>query len=395
MQVLVLDTIHGGRAIAAAYAAAGATVDAVDVYRGTTPEAEERAKRGQYDLVTAPVHLDPNHPLLLLQKAPVITHHEAVRRLLGDSLPHPMIEITGAQGKTTTAHALAHVLPGPGILHTSAGTYRFPGKQFLVKMSITPASVLSAAARAREAGGWLLAEESLGVTGAGDLAIITSGKDYPCANGKKSALAVKLASVRESHRVLLAPGIAAPGAGNAVHLDEVAGVSGRTCTIRIYDRDYRFENTLLLLDGYRIPLALAGTAAALLGYDPAALSTFPGIPGRMSVRVLGNVTVVDNSNSGTNAETTIEAARYARACTGKKELTLVIGQAESDGAVCEGFGEDGIARAIREIGPDTVIRVGGQPVPGSTHCTSLFEAEKKALETTRAGAVVLAVKTWR
>ena len=115
----------------------------------------------------------------------------------------------------------------------------------------------------------------------------------------------------------------------------------------------------------------------------------------MSVRVLGNVTVVDNSNSGTNAETTIEAARYARACTGKKELTLVIGQAESDGAVCEGFGEDGIARAIREIAPDTVIRVGGRPAPGSTVCTSLFEAEKKALETTRAGAVVLAVKTWR
>ncbi len=395
MQVLVLDTIHGGRSIAAAYAAAGASVDAVDVYRGTTPEAEERAKHGQYDLVTAPVHLDPDHPLLRVQKAPVIIHHEAVRRLLGAFLPHPMIEITGAQGKTTTAHALAHVLPGPGILHTSAGTYRFPGKLFLEKMSITPGSVLSAAARAREAGGWLIAEESLGVTGAGDLAIITSGKDYRCANGKKSALAVKLSSVRESPRVLLAPGITAPGAGNAVHLDEVASVSGRTCTITINDRDYRFENTLLLLDGYRTPLALAGTAAALLGYDPAALSAFPGIPGRISVRVLGNVTVIDNSNSGTNADTTIEAARYARACTGKKELTLVIGQAESDGAVCEGFGEDEIARAIREIGPDSVIRVSGQPAPGHTVFASLFEAEKKALETTRAGAVVLAVKTWR
>jgi UDP-N-acetylmuramyl pentapeptide synthase len=395
MQVLVLDTIHGGSAIAAAYAAAGVTADAVDVYRGTTPDAEARAKTGQYDLVTAPVHLDPDHPLLLLEKAPVITHHEAVRRLLGSALPHPMIEITGAQGKTTTAHALASILPGPGVLHTSAGTYRFPEQQFLEKTSITPASVLSAAARAREAGGWLVAEESLGVTGAGDLAIVTSGKDYRCANGKKSALAVKLASVRESPRVLLAPGIAAPGAKTAIHLEDCADVSGTACTIRHGDRIFRFENPLLLLDGYRTPLALAGAAAALLGYDPAPLANFPGITGRMSRRVMGNVLVIDNANSGTNADTTIEAARYARACTGKKELTLVIGQAESDGKVCEGFPDSEIARAVTAIGPDTVIRVGGSPAPGSTVCTSLFEAEKKALETTTSGAIVLAVKTWR
>jgi len=395
MQVLVLDTIHGGSAIAAAYAAAGAQADAVDVYRGTTPDAEERAKTGQYDLVAAPVHLDPDHPLLLLEKAPVITHHEAVRRLLGTALPHPMIEITGAQGKTTTAHALAHILPGPGVLHTSAGTYRFPEKAFLEKTSITPASVLSAAAHAREAGGWLVAEESLGVTGAGDLAIITSGRDYRCANGKKSALAVKLASVRDSPRVLLAPGIAAPDAGNPVYLEDCAEVSGTACTIRYGGRTFRFENPLLLLDGYRTPLALAGAAAALLGYDPAPLSTFPGIPGRMSHRVCGKVLVIDNANSGTNADTTIEAARYARACSGTKALTLVIGQAERDGKVCEGFPEDAIAQAIREIDPDRVILVGGSPVPGSTVCTSLFEAEKKALETTTAGAIVLAVKTWR
>ena len=143
MQVLVLDTIHGGSAIAAAYAAAGADADAVDVYRDTTPDAERRAQKRQYDLVAAPVHLDPDNPLLLLHRSPVITHHEAVRRLLGVHLPRPMVEITGTQGKTTTAHALAHILPGPGVLHTSAGTYLFPDKQFLEKTSITPASVLS------------------------------------------------------------------------------------------------------------------------------------------------------------------------------------------------------------------------------------------------------------
>lgn len=395
MQVLVLDTIHGGNVIGAAYAAAGARVDAVDVYRGTTPEAERRARAGQYDLVAAPVHLDPEYPLLFLQKGPVITHHEAVRRLLGDAIPRPMVEITGAQGKTTTAHALAHVLTGPGILHTSAGTFLCPGHTFLEKTSITPASVLSAAARAREAGGWLVAEESLGVTGVGDLAIITSGKDYWCAGGKKSALAAKIASAAQSPCLLLAPGVPAPNHPNAVHLEDVAAFTGRTCTLRAGGKEYRFENPLLDLPGYRTPLALAGAAAALLGYDPALLSSFPGIPGRMSLRVEGGITIVDNSNSGTNADTTTEAARYARACSGRPGLTLVIGQAESDGAVCEGFSESEIGRAIHEIRPDRVIRVGKMTAPGVTAFASLFEAEKKALETTPAGAIVLAVKTWR
>ena len=233
------------------------------------------------------------------------------------------------------------------------------------------------------------------MTGAGDLAVITSDKDYRCAGGKKSALAVKLASAARSPRLLLAPGIPAPDHPAAVHLEDVATFSGNTCTIRAGGRECRFENPLISLPGYRVPLALAGTAAALLGHDPARLSDFPGVPGRMSRRVVGAVTIIDNANSGTNADTTIEAARYARACSGRPELTLVIGQAESDGAVCEGFSEAGIARAIRETGPGTVIRVGGRAPPGAIVCKSLFEAERKALETTPAGAVVLAVKTWR
>ncbi len=64
--------------------------------------------------------------------APVISHHEAVRQLLGKNTPEPMIEITGARGKTTTAHALAFLMEGPGILHTSTGTYQLPGKEVAV-----------------------------------------------------------------------------------------------------------------------------------------------------------------------------------------------------------------------------------------------------------------------
>ena len=83
--------------------------------------------------------------------------------LLGNDLPQPMIEITGARGKTTTAHALASLLPGNGILHTSNGTFRFPEKNWILRSSITPGSVLAAVKLAQEIHGWLIVEESLGM----------------------------------------------------------------------------------------------------------------------------------------------------------------------------------------------------------------------------------------
>jgi len=131
MHILVLDTIHGGKAIGEAFAAQGYRVDCVDVYRGESKPDVTTAQTRNYDLIVAPVHLDPNHPLLHFSRAPVISHHEAVRQLLGEKTPEPMIEITGARGKTTTAHALASLMGGAGILHTSKGTYRFPEKKWL------------------------------------------------------------------------------------------------------------------------------------------------------------------------------------------------------------------------------------------------------------------------
>ncbi len=407
MRILVLDTIHGGSRIGEAFATAGNTVDIVDVYRGTTPDAADRAAKTSYDLIVAPVHLDPSHPLLAgrTKSKPVISHHEAVRRLLAGHVPSPMIEITGAQGKTTTAHALAYLLPGPGILHTSTGTYEMPGQRLLFKKSITPASVLDAAEKAGAIRGWLVAEESLGVTGAGDLAIITSPSDYRCAAGEKSAITEKLVSAQKSRRLLVAPGIPSGVHRDTVQLDDVVSIAGPTCTIAVDGRSGTFTNPLLATPGYRVPLALAGTAAVMLGVDPAPLGTFAGIPGRMSVRKHNNILVIDNANSGTTAETTIEAARYARTCAGSPGITLVIGTAKGDGAVCEGFKDDQILNAIRTIRPRTLIWVGDPPSFDETHgsspvaidavCQTLEEAERCALDRTTTGAIVLAVKTWR
>ncbi len=402
MHILVLDTIHGGYAIGEAFSARGDRVDCVDVYRGESVIDVPTARAGSYDLIVAPVHLDPDHPLLASAQAPVISHHEAVRLLLGENIPQPMIEITGARGKTTTAHALASLMPGAGILHTSTGTYRFPEKKWISQSSITPASVLTAAKLALDINGWLIAEESLGVSGAGTLSIITSDSDYAIAAGKKSAVGAKVESAKHARHLLLAENIEAVCSGQVSHLEDIAVSPDTVCSVTFSGTTVRFSNPLLAIPGYHAPLMLAAAAAMILGLDPGSLSSFEALPGRMSLSYENGRLIVDNANSGTNTETTIEAARYARRVSGNEAITLVIGQVAGDGAVCEGFATGQMLEAIDRIHPDQVIWVGttplgsGTPVPFVSEYTfTLDDARVTAMRMAGRGSIVLAVKTWR
>ena len=116
--------------------------------------------------------------------------------------------------------------------------------------------------------------------------------------------------------------------------------------------------------------------------------------------------IVDNANSGTNLATTIEAAWYARHISGKDAVTLVIGQMDGDGAVCEGFAARRILEAINQIRPGQVLWVGTFPQPGTTeykalaplvsaYTATLEESRVTAMRLTDQGSIVLAVKTWR
>jgi coenzyme F430 synthetase len=404
MHVLVLDTIHGGNEIGAAYSAAGHTADIVDVYHGTPDELREVQHR-HYDLIVTPVHLDPDYPLLAQSTVPVITHHEAVRQLLGEHLPQPMIEITGAQGKTTTAYALAHILPGNGVLHTSTGTYSYPAKNLLGKKSITPASEISAVRYASRMQGWLVAEVSLGVTGAGDLAIITSPDNYMFANGKKRAIDEKIATARHAKRVLVAEGVLCEQE-NIIHVGDIARCEGMKCTVELEGMNCVLSNPLFLLPPYRAPLMLAAAAAMILHVNPGPINHFTALPGRMSLSRIKGLIIIDNANSGTNVATTLCAARYARHCARTNDLTLVIGLVEGDGAVCEGFSFDQIAYAIGKVQPVHVVWVGRFPDPGTSQyevlkgktdaiCTTLDEGRDKAVLIAGNGPIVLSVKTWR
>ena len=407
MDLLVLDTIHGGKEIGDALKAAGHHVDMVDVYRGTGAGDISPFMRNSYDRVIVPVHLNPDHPVLQqFRDIPRISHHEAVKWILGDKIPSLMIEVTGAQGKTTTAHAIAHILPGCGILHTSGGTYRYPEQDKLFRRSITPASLLSVVQAARDQGGWLVAEESLGVTGTGDLAIITSNLDYRCAAGKKSALTIKLDSVTHARRLLVAPGVH-PSRADAIHAEEVAQVEGKQCDYNHNGIMGSFENPLLELAGYKTPLMIAAAAGCMLGFNPGSLRSFTALSGRMAVTLEKGHFIIDNANSGTTRETTIEASRYARQVSGQNDLVLVIGQ--EDHAVCEGFQPDEIVRTIETVRPCQGVIVGEQyrneymassltrylETDKITYSGNFRDGKSVALATPGEACVVLAVKSWR
>jgi hypothetical protein len=62
-------------------------------------ERELPSSLDEYDLIVAPVHLPLNHKDF---KGKLMTHHEAVKILIGDQVDFPVVEITGSFGKTTS-----------------------------------------------------------------------------------------------------------------------------------------------------------------------------------------------------------------------------------------------------------------------------------------------------
>lgn len=365
MKVLVLDTIHGGDILANALLQRGDEAVAVDVYRGTAPSVEE-VKYGYFNFIVAPVHLDPDYSLLYTG-VPIISHHDMVAHLAGKPQVF-CIEITGAEGKTTTAFAVACLLSGRGILHTSAGTYLYPEKKLLFQRSITPASLLVVLECANEHGAeWLVCEESLGVSGIGDLGILTSEKDYLIAAGKESAVKAKMQNMLKCAQFLLPE-----------RTDYLVSVEG----CRIISPAGSFENPLAEIPVYRDALKIAAATAGLLGLPVSPLAEFSAVPGRMHMVSEQDVLILDNANSGTNGENTLAAVEYLHHISGKPVI-LVIG--EMSHTVCEGL------KDRKSVSHDAICAV--IDADGKTPEEMKEEGIRMAKE--HDAALLFAVKMWR
>jgi UDP-N-acetylmuramyl pentapeptide synthase len=336
-KVAVLDTIHGATIIAKRMVKAGIEAEALEVYHHAPSLAS-------YDLVVAPIHLGPNNQALaeakLLRKR-IITHHQAVGKLVQPCLP--VFEVTGTHSKTSTALLLAKILSGKGkaISHTTRGIELWSGgSSRLVQsgLSITPGSVICAVETAEtyqvDA---LVCEVSLGGTGLADYGILTSFVgDYRIAQGTTWASTAKLQMVSLAKR----------GARLVANVDvrispEVSfGPVGdiRTAPDRIYFGNEFIDVELgqdLDFAGYDTAISAAVAACYSARVSPeeiaAGLEGFDGFSGRMKIIHDQGREILDNSNSG------LKASDVGRALDrfGGRRLGLVVGE-ESE-TVCEGM----------------------------------------------------------
>lgn len=235
MNNLVIDLTHGGVKISVSLKKKGEDVYAYDIY-GTLKSADRQMLEAygvelledlsdlagfEGDMkIIYPVHL----PLTLDEISKnnqnlnytFLTHHEAVREILegwGDDIP--VVEVTGVKGKTSSVFMLKEIMvrENPLILSSLGALLYENGREIILKknISITPANIKETVDLAYKianpvceiAEGHVesenirkyssaIFESSLGVSGVGDVGLLTNiSENYPIAKKKSTASEAK------------------------------------------------------------------------------------------------------------------------------------------------------------------------------------------------------------
>jgi hypothetical protein len=426
LRIMVLDPIHGAEVIAAELTELGKEVAIFDPYREST-----FMQPLDFDLVVSPVHLSPSFEIVnhtTAKNIPFITHHEAVNEIaaiknLFEGIK--VIEVTGTIGKTSTCELIAQMLQNKLVLlHTSSST-RFvspDGTENFPRLGGTPANVLKVMEIAKEKKMQpeiAVFEISLGLTGIGDVGVLTSLKeDYRIAGGTKDASAVKKASTTYSggRSIIVHPGFSLPLSDGRENLfgdstknlwidgNENNVIFNRLKTINDDSISGKFAfkpvDSYMSTEFYRDSLEAAFCAVLSLGIPPEELNTeVSPVTGRMKLEERKGRYILDNSNSGTKLKFLGEITAMARRLSEK--IILIIGE-ESE-YVCEGVNLEELKRVVAQRAPEFVeILVVGEQFKGQIEGTNVFfsdhlhEALKKAVKDSEEGSVIISnVKTWR
>jgi len=333
----VLDLTHGGEILSQVFASRGDSVTAVDIYGTASSEKKDALTRAgvrvlseapqeRFDLGVVPIHC-PDRFIGPASLGRRITAHQAVGELA--SFAMPTVEITGARGKTSACHVLAHILASFGsevLLHTSRGlgTVNAQNHRSLRdKVSIAPPSILALSLEHPPADVGVF-EVSLGGTGLADVSVITGLDDnYAIAGGTKKAFdgKVQMAATARvlvcpaSERDLWAPHV--PPSARIITFGEGGDVEvilpehlelGKGAMLSVRWKGREFFSRLpgsLLAPSYSTALAsgLAAAVAMGVGMDLAvrSLATFNGVPGRGDVTREKGRFLIRERNPGVSA----------------------------------------------------------------------------------------------
>ncbi len=393
-KIAVLDLTHGGAVIARKLTKIAGSVTGVDVYRTLGPESlNELENEGiktstepldplDFDIIIAPVHLDPCYPMLAgaaTRNIPIISHHQAVGQILStyDLTNKILIELTGTKAKTSTAILLADILSMKKkvISHTSRGLEdRSTGKIIKKGLSITPASILTALDAVNDARidfDVFIAEVSIGGTGYADIGIITTiANDYKIANNTKLASDAKRRMILDAKPAskLVVNNDALRFFGACRRDIEVISFTdsvNASCNVYYEDLDKKggtiayflgkehgkihiMETADYDITSYKTAFVCATAAALALDIDSDTIERaflgFKGAQGRMTKKSVDGRTLIDNSNSGMDIRTAQKALKYAQEDRGK--IVMVLGEEAKE--VCEGLDPAGVERFIND-----------------------------------------------
>ena len=379
MRILILDLTHAGDRIGAEYVRAGHEVSIVDVYRtAKAPDMERVAAAGmrllpeapaeEFDLAVLPVHC-PARFLGQARPKKVISHHEAVGEIV--SFPHPVIEVTGAAGKTSTCFAIAQVLASAGnkvLLHTSRGNLLIDkGVKVLNEIaSIAPASLVELS----KTDGYDVAvlEESLGGTGLGQVCIVTTiGDDYAIAGGTKKAFDGKVQMVSLARNTVVFPKkendiwakhvrqgtrtlTFGRGGDVEVGFDDVHIGVPASASLSYLGRKIEFDISSTILGlSYATALEAATAACISFGMDLEdvvhGLRAFRGVPGRAEVERIDDWYLVRDRNPGVSARSIEWLLRLIQDRYGIKDIGLVVDPVNRK--ICDKLDMDDIMKVAR------------------------------------------------
>jgi UDP-N-acetylmuramyl pentapeptide synthase len=392
-RAVVLDLTHGGAVIARKLTDIAASVTGIDVHKTLRPEELEALEHdgirtsqspldaSDFDIIFAPVHLDPGYPMLVdaaKKNIPIISHHDAVGELLEGALKDStVIEITGTRAKTSTSILLAEILSRNKkvISHTSRGLEDW-SKRGIIKngLSITPASVLRAIDMVQEAGikpDVFIFEISLGGTGSADIGVISAiVDDYKIANNTKLASEAKRRMILDAKQGstlvinydalrffgacrrdvnIISFSDSVNAAANVYY--ENMGSNGGTIAYHIDGRKGKINlrgTQDYDLTSYKTAVVCASAVALAMDIEPdditRSLREFKGVQGRMRKSEIAGRTLIDNSNSGMNLKSAEKALEYMKTEEGR--IVMVLGEASKE--VCEGLDPAGVEHFIEK-----------------------------------------------
>ncbi|MGB2728879.1 MAG: coenzyme F430 synthase [Halobacteriota archaeon] len=434
--ILVLDPIHGAEVIAEELKELGKEAEIFNPYhtfkksltKNAVHASQQPLLKGlNYDLVIAPVHLNPKFEIVkqtLKKGIPVMSHHEAVKEIAAIKnlfAGTKVVEVTGTVGKTAVCELICQLLKDKKVLsHTSSAT-RFKSAEEEIRfprLGGTPANVLKVMSIAKEKNlkpDIAVFEVSLGLTGIGDVGVITSlEEDYMIAGGTKAASAVKKASLRnyEDKTIVVHPGLSGVNVDGNTYgdkdknlcVEENRVVFNRLRTINddFISGEIAFKpfDSYIGVGYYRNSLEAAFCTVLSLGVPPEEVNTEVfTVKGRMKVEKIKGRFLIDNSNSGTKLKFLDEITEDARRISEK--MILIIG--EESGYVCEGVNVEELKEVAENRASEFVeIIIVGEAFKNKIEGKNVFfsagldAALEKAVSDSEEGFVIISnVKTWR